>query len=187
MTNFGFDATAAFGSLLAPIQILFVNLLLSADNALVIALACRGLPFETMRKAMLLGTSAAIGLRIAMGSVALILIRIPFLRIAAAVILLVIAIRLTLQRDDAETRAALEAGPPDGEYARLRARSEMIAAIWAIIAADAAMSFDNVVAVAAIAQDSLVYLSLGLIMSIPMLIWGSTLIRQILDHPSFEG
>ena len=185
MIDFGFDPTAVFSSIFAPLQILFINLLLSGDNALVIALACRGLPSADVRKAMLFGTSGAIVLRIAMGSVALLLIRIPFLRVAAGVILVVIAIRLTLQRDDPETLAALDADPVSEEDALRRARADLLSAVWAIIVADVAMSFDNVVAVAAIAQDSVFYLIFGLAMSIPMLVWGSTLIRQLLDQNGY--
>jgi YjbE family integral membrane protein len=183
--DFGVDPTVVFGSLLAPVQILLVNLLLSADNALVIAMASRGLPREEIRRATLFGTVGAICLRIAMGSVALFLIRIPYLRIVASLILLVIAIRLTLQRDDEETHAALQAAPIDEEAARRGARANLIATIRTIIIADAAMSFDNVVAVAAIAQDSLFYLSFGLLMCIPMLVWGSTIIRQFLDQNGY--
>jgi YjbE family integral membrane protein len=185
MMDFGFDQTVIFGSLLAPLQILLVNLLLSADNALVIALACRGLPPEESRKAALFGTIGAIALRIAMGSVALFLIRIPYLRVVAGLLLLVIAIRLTLQRDDEETLAALQAASaPDAEAPAGR-QADMLTTIRTIIVADAAMSFDNVVAVAAIAKDSLFYLSFGLILCIPMLIWGSALIRQVLDEHGY--
>jgi YjbE family integral membrane protein len=162
-----------------------VNLLLSAHNALVIAMACRGLPHEEIRGATLIGTVGAIRLRIAMGCVALFLIRIPYLRVVASLILLVIAIRLTLQRDDEETHAALQAAPIDEEAARRGARADLLATIQTIIIADAAMSFDNVVAVAAIAQDSLFYLSFGLLMCIPMLVWGSTIIRQFLDQNGY--
>jgi YjbE family integral membrane protein len=183
--DLGLDPTIVFGSLLAPVQILLVNLLLSADNALVIAMACRGLPREEIRRATLIGTVGAICLRIAMGCVALFLIRIPYLRIVASLILLVIAIRLTLQRDDEQTHAALRAAPIDDEAARRGARADLLATIQTIIIADAAMSFDNVVAVAAIAQDSLFYLSFGLLMCIPMLVWGSTIIRQFLDQNGY--
>jgi predicted tellurium resistance membrane protein TerC len=120
-----------------------------------------------------------------MGSIALFLMRIPFLRIVAALVLLVIAVRLTLRRDDEETLAALQVAPVSEAEAQGRTRADLLGPIGAIIVADAAMSFDNVVAVAAIAQDSLFYLSFGLIMSIPMLVWGSTLIRQFLDENGY--
>ena len=166
------DPTALFASLLIPAQILFVNLLLSADNALVIALACRGLPPQDVRRATLLGILGAIGLRLVMGSVALLLLRAPLLQLAAGVALLIIAVRLTLI--DAGALAAqpeAAAGPSPA----------MLAAVWTIIAADVTMSLDNVVAVAAIAQGSFVYIAIGLALSVPMLVWGSNLIGELLD------
>lgn len=182
MIDLGFDPTFLFQSLLAPLQILFVNLLLSADNALVIALACRDLPPAELRRATLFGILGAIFLRIAMGGVAVILMRMSLIRIVAGLILLAIAVSLSLRRDDEETRAALRSAPLGAEDARTQGRARLLAAIWAIIVADATMSFDNVVAVAALAQDSLFYLGFGLLMSVPMLVWGSTLIREILDR-----
>jgi YjbE family integral membrane protein len=179
------DQSVIFGSALAPLQILLVNLLLSADNALVIALACRGLPPEEARRAALFGTIGAIGLRIAMGSVALFLIRIPYLRVVAGLILLVIAIRLTLQRDDEETLAALQAASAPDAQASPNGHADSLATIRTIVVADAAMSFDNVVAVAAIAKDSLFYLTFGLILCIPMRIWGSALVRGVLDEHGY--
>ena len=114
--DFTLDPAALFASLLIPAQILFVNLLLSADNALVIAMACRGLPREEIRRATLIGTVGAICLRIAMGCVALFLIRIPYLRVVASLILLMIAIRLTLQRDDEENHDADDGGHREGSH-----------------------------------------------------------------------
>jgi YjbE family integral membrane protein len=172
MMDFGFDPSALLGGLLIPAQILFVNLLLSADNALVIALACRGLPAEDIQRATLLGVVGAIGLRLAMGSVAVVLLRAPFLQLLAGVLLLVIAVRLTLI--DADTLEAEAAAPS----ATARA---LAGAVWTIIVADVTMSLDNVVAIAAIAQGSLLYIAIGLALSIPMLIWGSHLIRDLLD------
>lgn len=167
------DPTAVFASLLVPTQILFLNLLLSADNALVIAMACRGLPAEDVQRATIIGITGAIALRLALGSVAVYLLRAPLLQIAAGVVLLWIAVRLTLI--DA---AGLE------EDARRAGGSEpvgVLAAVRAIVVADVAMSLDNVVAIAAIAQGSVVYIAIGLALSIPMLIWGSNLIRELLD------
>ena len=181
MTDFGFDPLAAFATLLVPLQILFINLLLSADNALVIAMACRGLPAEDVQRATIFGIVGAISLRIAMGSVALILLRAPFLQLLAGGILLLIAVRLTLVRDDEETRAALGANPSTEGASRWGGRIDLLSAVWAIIVADAAMSLDNVVAIAAVAQGNLMFIVLGLAMSIPMLVWGSALIRQFLD------
>jgi YjbE family integral membrane protein len=185
MIDFSFDPSAAFATILVPLQILLVNLLLSADNALVIAMACRGLPAEEVQRATFFGILGAILLRLAMGSVALTLLRAPYLQLAAGVLLLLIAVRLTLVRDDEETRAALRADPTDADASRQRARADFLNAVWAIIVADAAMSMDNVVAIAAIAQGSLLFVGLGLAMSVPMLVWGSALIRQFLDKNGF--
>lgn len=181
MIDFGFDPSAALATAVAPMQILLVNLLLSADNALVIAMACRGLTLDEMRRASFFGISGAIALRLVMGTVALTLLRAPFLQLIAGGLLLLIAVRLTLVRDDAETRAALQANPIAREAAPRRARADFLGAVWAIVVADAAMSLDNVIAVAAIARGSVLFIAVGLAMSIPMLVWGSVLIRQFLD------
>ena len=175
--DFALDPASAFANLLAPVQILFVNLLLSADNALVIAMACRGLPVENVQRATLFGIVGAIVLRLAMGSVAIFLLRLPFLQMIAGAALLWIAVRLTLIGDAGDPLA--EFG--DDRIAASARQSAFLGAVWAIIVADVAMSLDNVVAIAAIAQGSVVYIAIGLALSIPMLIWGSNLIRELLD------
>lgn len=167
------DPTALFAALLIPAQILFINLLLSADNALVIAMACRGLRPEDVQRATLLGISGAILLRLGMGSVAVILLRAPLLQLLAGVLLLGIAVRLTLIDG-----AGLE---PDTDEAPSTQSQALLGAVWTIVVADVTMSLDNVVAIAAIAQGSLVYIAIGLALGIPMLIWGSNLIRELLD------
>ena len=171
--DFALDPSAIVASLLIPAQILFVNLLLSADNALVIAMACRGLPAEDMQRATLLGIVGAIVLRLAMGSMAIYLLRAPLVQMAAGVVLVWIAVRLTLVDGSALTDNR-------GETSFSETRG-LFGAVQAIIVADVAMSLDNVVAIAAIAQGSIVYIAIGLALSIPMLIWGSNLIRELLD------
>jgi YjbE family integral membrane protein len=171
--DFALDPATLFVSLLIPVEILFVNLLLSADNALVIAMACRGLRAEDVQRATLLGILGAILLRLVMGSVAIFLLRLPLLQMAAGVVLLGIAVRLTLIDG-----AGLENNAGDTPPTQARA---LLAAVWTIVLADVTMSLDNVVAIAAIAQGSLVYIAIGLALSIPMLIWGSNLIRELLD------
>ena len=177
MTDFGADSWTMSSVVLASLQILFVNLLLSADNALVIAMASRGLPEAEARRATLLGVVGAIALRLAMGSVALAMLRAPFLQLVAGIVLLVIAVQLTLVRDEEDAGTA---HPSDGKR-----KVNLLGAIWAIIAADAAMSLDNVVAVAAIARGSIAYMAFALVASIPMLVWGSLLIRRLLDRHGF--
>ena len=171
--DFAVDPAVIFTWPLVPAQILFVNLLLSADNALVIAMACRGLPADEVQRATLLGIVGAIALRLAMGSVAIFLLRAPLLQMVAGAALLWIAVRLTLI-DGTGLRE-------DGREAPSAAKVAFFGAVWTIVAADVAMSLDNVIAIAAIAQGSLVYIAIGLALSIPMLIWGSNLIRELLD------
>jgi YjbE family integral membrane protein len=181
MIDFGADPSAALSTVLVPLQILFVNLLLSADNALVIAMACRGLPAAEVQRATFFGIVGAIVLRLAMGSIAVVMLRAPYLQLAAGIVLLVIAVRLTLVRDDESAQAALRADPSNPDASRGAARANLLGAVWAIIV----MSLDNVIAIAAIAHGSLAYIAFGLAMSIPMLVWGSTLIRQFLDRNAF--
>jgi YjbE family integral membrane protein len=171
--DFTLDPAAVLAGLLIPAQILFVNLLLSADNALVIAMACRGLRPADVQRATLLGILGAILLRLAMGSAAIFLLRVPLVQLAAGVLLLGIAVRLTLIDG-----AGLDEAREDVSPVQARA---LFAAVWTIVIADVTMSLDNVVAIAAIAQGSLVYIAIGLALSIPMLIWGSNLIRELLD------
>src|ERR1700683_4987312 len=125
--DFALDPSAIFVSLLIPAQILFVNLLLSADNALVIAMACRGLRAEDIQRATLLGITGAIVLRLSMGSVAIFLLRAPFLQMIAGAALLWIAVRLTLIGD---------AGDPLAENGEPRVAPEaqggaFLSAVWA--------------------------------------------------------
>ncbi len=181
--DIGPGIVALVGGLLVPLEILVVDLLLSTDNALVVAMACRGLPDRDVRIVVLIGTAGAIGLRLAMALVVTALLQTPFLKIVASLALLVIAVRLTLAQGDANTRAAI-AGFSDGTRtsAHLPAPLPLYRPIVAIVAADAIMSLDNVVAVAAIAGGSMLLLSLGLALSVPMLIWGSTLIRRFFEE-----
>lgn len=174
MIDFALDPAALLANVLVPAQILFVNLLLSADNALVIAMACRGLRREDVQRATLLGILGAILLRLVMGSVAIFLLRAPLLQLAAGVLLLWIAVRLTLIGALGPEGDAAEAAP-------VQARM-LLGAVWTIVVADVTMSLDNVVAIAAIAQGSLLYITIGLALSIPMLIWGSNLVRELLDR-----
>jgi len=104
---------ALVGGLLVPLEIVVVDLLLSTDNALVVAMACRGLPDRDVRIVVIIGTAGAIGLRLAMALVVTTLLLTPFLKIVASLALLVIAVRLTLAQGDANTRAAI-AGFSDG-------------------------------------------------------------------------
>lgn len=155
------------------LQICLVDLLLSCDNAILIAMACAALPVEARRKAIVLGTGAAVLFRVILTLVATLVLRAPYLKLIGAVLLLLIAIEL-LAGDPAGRRSALKGDTSAGIWR----------AVILIVVADAVMSLDNVVAVAAAAQDNLLYLFLGLLISIPILVFSSLFITRILEtHP----
>jgi YjbE family integral membrane protein len=160
------SAITFFGSLL---EICLIDLLLSGDNALVIALACRDLPRAMWRKVVWVGTGCAVVLRIALTSVAALVLRVPFLKLIGAVLLVAIAIRLLAQdsRDHEH----------EGEQ-----RYDLWKALTTILVADTVMSLDNVLAVAAASRGSLTLLALGLALSVPILIFGSLMVIRLLDR-----
>ena len=164
----GSFAASAFG---VPLEILFLDLLLSGDNAVVIALACRRLPPRDAQKAILLGTAGAISLRLVLTAFASVLISLPFIKFVSAVPLLLIAINVIADKDE-----ALETSDVSG------AKDGLLAAAGVIIASDAIMSVDNVVALAAVSQGNFWYLIAGLALSIPLLIYGSALLTTLIRH-----
>ncbi len=164
----GFDHF--FHYLNQTLEVLFVNLLLSGDNAVVIALACRSVPPQLTRRAMWIGIDVAIALRILLATVATFLLSIPLLKLVGGLALTVIAIKLTVER---------HAGTESGKSPR-KSSPGLWSAVGTIIVADLVMSVDNVVALAAVAQGSLFILSMGLLMSVPLLLFGSVLISGLL-------
>lgn len=152
------------------IEIVLINVLLSGDNALVIAMASQGLPPRQRRKAVWWGAAAAVVLRCALTVVALALLQIPFLQAAGAALLLIIAVKLLT-----------DAGGGHGN-AQLAKPASLGAAVWTIVAADFVMSLDNVLAIAAVAQGDLILILLGIASSIPMIIWGSQLLGSLLQR-----
>ena len=164
----GFDNL--FHYLNQTLEVLFVNLLLSGDNAVVIALACRSLPPQLTRRAMWIGIDGAIALRILLATVASYLLSIPLLKLVGGVALTVIAIKLTVER---------HAGTESGKSPRKNSPG-LWSAAGTIIVADLVMSVDNVVALAAVAKGSIFILSMGLLMSVPLLLFGSLLITALL-------
>nr|WP_314627648.1 TerC family protein [uncultured Noviherbaspirillum sp.] len=152
---------------LALLQIILINIVLSGDNAVVIALASRSLPPAQQRKAILFGSIGAIVLRIVLTFFAVYLLSLPFLKLAGAALLLWIGVSL-LKADDEESD--------------LEGHSNLGAAIKTIIVADLVMSLDNVIGVAAAAKGNLVLLIVGLAVSIPLIIYGSTLILKLMSR-----
>ncbi|WP_371371495.1 TerC family protein [Sporomusa aerivorans] len=150
------------------ISIITVNLLLSGDNALVIALASRQLPSEQQRQAVFWGGTGAIVLRIILTLAAIVLLKIPYLQLIGGFALLWIAIRLLTGDED--------------KHQDLEAKSCLWGAIKTIIAADVVMSIDNVIAIAAVAKGDIALLVVGLGISIPIIIWGSKLIHRLMER-----
>lgn len=155
---------------LAALEIIFINILLSGDNAVVIALACRKLPRLQRVLGVAWGALGAIVLRIAITFFAVRLLELPCLKLVGGILLLWIGIKLIA--DDA----------PPGAEASIKAHDRLLAAVWTIIVADLVMSFDNVVAVAAAAKGSLTLLVFGLVVSIPLVIGGAQIFMRMIDR-----
>jgi YjbE family integral membrane protein len=152
----------------ALMQIIGVNIVLSGDNAVVIALAARSLPQKQQKAAVIWGSGAAVVMRIILTVVAVEMLKWPYLKLIGAVLLLWIAVKLLVPEDDGE-----------GD---ITASDNLMSAIKTILIADLVMSLDNVIAVAAAAKDSLTLLILGLAISIPLVIFGSTLLLKLMDR-----
>jgi YjbE family integral membrane protein len=148
------------------VQIMLINIVLSGDNAVVIALASKNLPIEQRKKAIWWGAFGAIALRLVLTVVAVKLLDLPYIQAGGSLLLLWIAIKLLI--DD------------EGE-ANVREASTLGKAIWTIILADFVMSLDNVLAIAAKAQNDLLVIILGIGLSIPIIIWGSTMVMNLLN------
>jgi YjbE family integral membrane protein len=150
------------------VEIIWINVLLSGDNALVIALACRSLPRRQRFVGMTLGAAAAVNLRLAFASIVAKLMVIPYLKIAGGVALLWIAARLLLMNDD-----------NGGATSPSR---NLLDAVKAIAIADVVMSLDNVIAVVAAADGNFALIVFGLGMSIPVIVAGATIIMAVLNY-----
>lgn len=153
------------------LQVALIDLLLSGDNAVVIALACRSLPPHLLRKAMLVGTGAAVLMRVFLTTLVGVLLMLPGLKLAGAVALLVIAVKLVIAEDDDQ-----EDDTPASDT------SDFMGAVILILLADLVMSLDNVVALSAVAQGNLGILVFGLLLSVPLLMFGSRVIGVLLER-----
>ena len=153
---------------IALLQIIGVNIVLSGDNAVVIALAARGLPPQQQKKAIFWGSGAAVVMRIVLTIVAVELLRLPFLKLVGAGLLLWIAVGLRLPADEGEEHGATG--------------TSLAAAIKTILLADLVMSLDNVIAVAAAAKGNTFLLIVGLAISIPMVVFASQLLLKLMGR-----
>ncbi len=152
----------------AVVEIIFVNILLSGDNAVVIALACRNLAPRQRPLGIFWGVLGAIGLRIVLTFFAMNLLGYPWLRLIGGALLLWIGVKLIAQDDG-------------GEH-NVKASDRLLTAVWTIVVADLVMSLDNVIAVAAAAGESTMLLILGLAISIPLVIFGATLLVKLMER-----
>jgi YjbE family integral membrane protein len=166
--NFAFDQPTFWVGLL---QIIWIDLLLSGDNAVVIALACRKLPPHQRKMGILLGAGAAVGLRIIFAFFITFLLGVPYLKVIGGVLLFWIAIKLATDEHE--------------EHADVAASENLWGAVRTIAIADAVMSLDNVVAIAAAAKGHPELFIFGLLLTIPLIIAGSTLLSSILQKYPF--
>src|SRR5690348_11361650 len=154
---------------IAVLQIIAIDIVLGGDNAVVIALACRRLPERQRNIGIFWGVFGAIGLRVILIFFALTLLAIPFLKIIAGLLLLWIGIKL------------LQPEPESNEHT-INASTTLLGTIKTIVIADAMMSLDNVVAIAGAARDSLGLVVFGLLVSVPIIVWGSKVIMKLMDR-----
>ena len=154
--------------LIAVVQIIWIDILLSGDNAVVIALACRSLPPKQRRLGILLGAGTAVGLRIVFAVIVSYILAVPFLKLVGGLLLLWIALKLV----SSEEQDAHE----------VEESTNLWRAVRTIAVADAVMSFDNVVAIVGASHGNNWLFVFGLLLSIPLIIFGSTLIMTLIER-----
>jgi YjbE family integral membrane protein len=151
------------------LQIIAIDIMLGGDNAVVIALACRKLPEKQRKQGIVWGVAGAIGLRVVLIFFALQLLAIPYLKLVGAALLLWIGVKLLLPEEE------------EG-HGKIEGASSLIGAIRTIIVADAVMSLDNVIAVAGAAKGDLGLVIFGILISIPIVVWGSRFVLKLMDR-----
>ncbi|MDD5613011.1 MAG: TerC family protein [Gallionella sp.] len=150
-------------------KIILIDLLLSGDNAVVIALACRNLPPEQRKKGILFGVGGAIGLRIVLTFFAVSLLSLPYLKLVGAFLLIWIGVKLILPEEE-------------HDEGNIKADTRLFGAVKTIIIADFVMSLDNVLGVAGAAKGNIALLVFGLLISIPLIAWSSQLVLKLIDR-----
>jgi len=164
-----FEAALEPAFWVSVLQIIAIDILLGGDNAIVIALACRRLPEQQRKQGIFWGVVGAIVLRVILIFFALQLLAIPFLKIVGGALLLWIGVKL-LQPED------------DDEHGSIEGSTHLMGAIRTIVIADAVMSLDNVIAVAAAAKGDLTLVVFGILVSIPIVVWGSKFVLKLMDR-----
>jgi YjbE family integral membrane protein len=152
----------------AVLQIVFINILLSGDNAVVIAMACRSLPRRERIWGMVIGAGVAVLLRLVFTGLVGRLMLLPYLKLIGGVALIYVAAKLLV--------------PERTDRSKVEAVAQLWRAVWIVVVADIVMSLDNVIAVAAIAQGSILLLAIGLAVSIPIILAGAALIMVLIDR-----
>ncbi|MGG0185675.1 TerC family protein [Bacillus rhizoplanae] len=145
-----------------------IDIVLGGDNAIVIALASRNLPETERNKAIVLGTGLAIILRIFLTVLAVYLLNIPFLQLTGGILLTLIAINLLTDNNH--------------DLSSIKAKTTLFQAVRTIVFADLVMGFDNVLAIAGAAHGNIALVIIGLLISIPIIIWGSKLILLCMER-----
>ncbi len=153
---------------IAVLQIIAIDILLGGDNAVVIALACRKLPAAQRSKGIFWGVFGAIALRVVLIFFALQLLELPFLKLIGGLLLLWIGIKLMQ--------------PEDGQHGNIEGATTLTGAIKTIVIADAVMSLDNVIAVAGAANGDMGLVVFGILVSIPIIVWGSKFVLKLMDR-----
>jgi len=153
---------------IAAVQIIWINILLSGDNAVVIALACRNLPQRQKWFGIFWGVVGAVVLRIVLTFFAVKLLLLPYLQLVGAALLIWIGVKLIAE--------------DEGDGPEVEGSDRLVAAVKTVIVADLVMSLDNVIGVAAAAKGSLPLLIFGLVISIPLVVLGSQLIMKIVER-----
>jgi YjbE family integral membrane protein len=148
-------------------KIIWIDILLSGDNAVLIALACRHLPEGQRRLGVGLGAAGGVALRIVFAFVIVQIMAIPFLKTIGGLMLLGVAIKLIVE---------------EAEFEHVPAKESLWAAVTAIVMADAVMSLDNVVAITAAARGSMTLVIFGLALSVPIVVFGATLVMSVLER-----
>jgi len=148
-------------------EIVFINILLSGDNAVIIAMACRGLPGKQRILGLAIGEGVSVALLIAFAGVMARLLQWPYLKLAGGIALVYIAVRLTL---------------PQRREQQVESTTDLWRAVRIVAAADLVMSFDNVLAIVQIARGNVALLAIGLAVSIPIIVAGAALIARLLDR-----
>jgi len=152
----------------AGLEIILINILLSGDNAVVIALACRNLPQKQRKQGIFWGVIGAVVLRVILTFFAVALLTLPYVQLVGAALLVWIGIKLVAEDESG------------GE--EVEASDRLMSAVKTVIVADLVMSLDNVIGVAAAAKGSLVLLVFGLVVSIPLVVVGAQLIMKLIER-----